>query len=119
VKSERRSHGDGKSETVPLPDYPFRAVETVVRSSHLHHFKVGEQLYGDPMLMEENMEEMDYQDSMMAKELSRQGVEHELITVRDAGRGLARTSTGGTTISAPLRLLLPQPDCSVTVLCIR
>jgi hypothetical protein len=32
-------------------------------NSHLHHFKVGEQLYGDPMLMEETMEEMDYLDS--------------------------------------------------------
>jgi hypothetical protein len=32
-------------------------------NSHLHHFKVGEQLYGDPMLMEESMEEMDYLDS--------------------------------------------------------
>lgn len=32
-------------------------------NSHLHHFKIGDQLYGDPMLMEENMEEMNYQDS--------------------------------------------------------
>ena len=32
-------------------------------NSHLHHFKIGAQLYGDPMLMEESMEEMDYQDS--------------------------------------------------------
>jgi hypothetical protein len=38
-------------------------IQTVMgwTNSHLHHFKVGEQLYGDPMLMEENMEEMDYQ----------------------------------------------------------
>lgn len=36
-------------------------------NSHLHHFKVGQQLYGDPMLMEENMEEMDYQDSTRTK----------------------------------------------------
>ena len=32
-------------------------------NSHLHHFRIGEQLYGDPMLMEESMEEMDYKDS--------------------------------------------------------
>lgn len=32
-------------------------------NSHLHHFRIGEQLYGDPMLMEENMEEMGYKDS--------------------------------------------------------
>jgi hypothetical protein len=32
-------------------------------NSHLHEFKVGDQLYGDPMLMAENMEETDYQNS--------------------------------------------------------
>ncbi len=32
-------------------------------NSHLHHFKVGEQLYGDPDLMQENFEEMEYEDS--------------------------------------------------------
>jgi hypothetical protein len=32
-------------------------------NSHLHHFRVGEQLYGDPMLMAENFEEMEYKDS--------------------------------------------------------
>jgi hypothetical protein len=32
-------------------------------NSHLHQFKIGEQLYGNPMLMEENFEEMDFQDS--------------------------------------------------------
>ena len=32
-------------------------------TSHLHHFPVGEQLYGDPMLMRENFEEMGYEDS--------------------------------------------------------
>lgn len=36
-------------------------------NSHLHHFKLGEQLYGDPDLMEENFEEMEYQDSTTAK----------------------------------------------------
>jgi hypothetical protein len=32
-------------------------------NSHLHHFRIGKQLYGDPMLMEENMEEYHYKDS--------------------------------------------------------
>ncbi len=36
-------------------------------NSHLHQFKVGDQLYGDPMLMEENMEEMGYKDSTTTK----------------------------------------------------
>ena len=44
-------------------------IQTVMAwtNSHLHHFKVGEQLYGDPMLMEENMDEMDYRDSTRTK----------------------------------------------------
>jgi len=44
-------------------------IQTVMgwTNSHLHHFKVGEQLYGDPVLMEENMEEMDYRDSTRTK----------------------------------------------------
>lgn len=36
-------------------------------NSHLHHFRLGEQLYGDPLLMEENMEEMNYRDSTRTK----------------------------------------------------
>jgi hypothetical protein len=32
-------------------------------NSHLHHFRVGEQLYGDPLLMQENFAEMEYEDS--------------------------------------------------------
>jgi hypothetical protein len=36
-------------------------------NSHLHHFKVGEQHYGDPMLLGENFEEFDYRDSMRTK----------------------------------------------------
>lgn len=32
-------------------------------NSHLHRFKIGEQLYGDPMLMEEDFEEFGYNDS--------------------------------------------------------
>jgi hypothetical protein len=36
-------------------------------NSHLHHFRVGEQLYGDPLLMQENFEEMEYEDSTNTK----------------------------------------------------
>src|SRR5262249_37655904 len=36
-------------------------------NSHLHHFRVGEQLYGDPMLMQENFEDMEYKDSTTTK----------------------------------------------------
>jgi len=32
-------------------------------NSHLHHFHVGKQLYGDPELMQENFEDMGYKDS--------------------------------------------------------
>jgi hypothetical protein len=32
-------------------------------NSHLHHFRIGQQLYGDPLLMQENFEDMDYKDS--------------------------------------------------------
>ena len=44
-------------------------IQTVMgwTNSHLHHFKVGEQLYGDPMLVKENFEEMDYKDSTRTK----------------------------------------------------
>jgi hypothetical protein len=36
-------------------------------NSHLHHFQIGEQLYGDPMLMQENFAEMGYEDSTSTK----------------------------------------------------
>jgi hypothetical protein len=36
-------------------------------NSHLHHFRVGDQLYGDPELMQENFEEMEYKDSTTTK----------------------------------------------------
>jgi hypothetical protein len=44
-------------------------IQTVMgwTNSHLHDFKIGEQLYGDPLLLEENMEGMDYQDSTTMK----------------------------------------------------
>jgi hypothetical protein len=32
-------------------------------NSHLHHFKFGVQLYGDPMLLQDNFEELEYEDS--------------------------------------------------------
>ena len=36
-------------------------------NSHLHHFQIGERLYGDRLLMEENFEEMGYEDSTRTK----------------------------------------------------
>jgi hypothetical protein len=36
-------------------------------NSHLHHFRVGEQRYGDPLLMAENFEDMKYEDSTTMK----------------------------------------------------
>jgi hypothetical protein len=36
-------------------------------NSHLHDFKVGDHLYGDPMLLQENFEELGYEDSTTAK----------------------------------------------------
>jgi hypothetical protein len=36
-------------------------------NSHLHHFRVGQQLYGDTDLMQENFEEMEYEDSTTTK----------------------------------------------------
>jgi hypothetical protein len=36
-------------------------------NSHLHHFRIGEQLHGDPLLMEENFAEMNYEDSTSTK----------------------------------------------------
>jgi hypothetical protein len=36
-------------------------------NSHLHHFWVGEQLYGDPLLVQENFEDMEYEDSTSTK----------------------------------------------------
>jgi hypothetical protein len=36
-------------------------------NSHLHHFKIGERFYGDPLLMQENFEEMEYEDSTTTK----------------------------------------------------
>jgi hypothetical protein len=35
-------------------------------NSHLHHFHVGEQLFGDPVLMQENFDELGYEDSTTA-----------------------------------------------------
>lgn len=36
-------------------------------NGHLHHFKLGDQLYGDPELMQENFEELEYKDSTTTK----------------------------------------------------
>src|SRR5260370_11476922 len=36
-------------------------------NSHLHHFRINDRLYGDPWLMEENFEDMGYEDSTSTK----------------------------------------------------
>ena len=36
-------------------------------NSHLHHFKIDDQLYGDPMLVEDNWDMMNYEDSTRTK----------------------------------------------------
>src|ERR1700747_2518317 len=36
-------------------------------NSHLQHFRIGEQLYGDPDLLQENFDDMEYKDSMTTK----------------------------------------------------
>ena len=36
-------------------------------NSHLHHFRVGKTLYGDPELMADNFEELGYEDSTVTK----------------------------------------------------
>jgi len=44
-------------------------IQTVMgwTNSHLHHFRINGQLYGDPDLMQENFEEMQYKDSTCTK----------------------------------------------------
>jgi hypothetical protein len=44
-------------------------IQTVMgwTNSHLHHFRIDGQLYGDPQLMQENFEELDYRDSTRTK----------------------------------------------------
>ena len=44
-------------------------IQTVMgwTNSHLHHFQVGEQFYGDPKLMGGNFEELEYEDSTITK----------------------------------------------------
>ena len=36
-------------------------------NSHLHHFKFGKQLYGDPDMLQDNFEELEYKDSTTTK----------------------------------------------------
>jgi hypothetical protein len=45
-------------------------------NSHLHHFRVGEQFYGDPELMQENFADLEYKDSTATR----------LSTIVPAGR---------------------------------
>lgn len=59
-------------------------------NSHLHQFKIGEQLYGDPMLMEENFEEMDFKDStraMLSQIVPKGGKRFSFIYEYDFGDG--------------------------------
>ena len=89
---------------VPPPDlaaYPGRGTGTLDKlhehiqtamgwtNSHLHHFRIGGTLYGDPMLMAENFGEMGYRDSTTTL-LS-------AILPRDEGRSRSNTSTTSAT----------------------
>jgi hypothetical protein len=51
------------------PDKLHERVQTAMgwTNSHLHHFRVGDQLYGDPDLMAGNFEEFGYEDSTSTK----------------------------------------------------
>jgi hypothetical protein len=59
-------------------------------NSHLHHFRIGEQLYGDPMLMAENFEDMEYKDSTttyLSEILPRSGERLAFVYEYDFGDG--------------------------------
>jgi hypothetical protein len=59
-------------------------------NSHLHHFRLGEQLYGDPELMPENFEEMGYEDStttMLSDLVPKTGKRFHFIYEYDFGDG--------------------------------
>ena len=55
------------ASTITLADL-HQVIQTAMgwTNSHLHHFRIGEQLYGDPMLMAENFEDMEYEDSVVS-----------------------------------------------------
>jgi hypothetical protein len=57
-------------------------------NSHLHHFEIGKQLYGDPTMMAGNFEDMDYRDSTQTKLsdiLPRAGKEFRFLYEYDFG----------------------------------
>src|SRR5437016_5804759 len=57
-------------------------------NSHFHHFKIGDQFYGDPMLMQENFEELNYEESTSTKLsniLPKTGKQFEFIYEYDFG----------------------------------
>lgn len=59
-------------------------------NSHLHHFRLGEQLYGDPQLMAENFEEMGYEDTtktMLSDLVPKTGKRFSFIYEYDFGDG--------------------------------
>jgi hypothetical protein len=59
-------------------------------NSHLHHFRIGEKLYGDPMLLEESMAEFDYRDSTrtrISKILPKSGKRFSFTYEYDFGDG--------------------------------
>jgi hypothetical protein len=59
-------------------------------NSHLHHFRLGEQLYGDPELMQENFEEMGYEDStrtMLSDLVPKTGKRFSFVYEYDFGDG--------------------------------
>jgi hypothetical protein len=76
-------------------------------NSHLHDFRTGKQRYGDPLLMEENFEDMEYRDSTTTKLsdiLPKTGGRFRLEYVYDFGdnwehdvlfEGYARAEPGG------------------------
>jgi hypothetical protein len=57
-------------------------------NSHLHHFRLGDQLYGDPELMQENFDEFDYEDStrtLLSEVLTEPGRRRRLVYEYDFG----------------------------------
>jgi hypothetical protein len=57
-------------------------------NSHLHHFKINNQWYGDPALLEETFEEMEYHDStttMLSDILPKSGKRFRLLYEYDFG----------------------------------
>lgn len=59
-------------------------------NSHLNQFRIGEQLYGDPMLMEEDFEERDYRNStttMLSDIVPKSGKRFRFVYEYDFGDG--------------------------------